>query len=361
MSFGTSTARMLDAYTEDAQSPLFLSSMFRTPPKNFHNSEKVTVDVRRSDPHLAIPLPKIGSGARKHESSKYVNKAFTPPVYDIEVPLSSYNGMERRAGKDPFEDPDFLGQVVEESFIHLRELEGMLRRAVELQASQVLQTGALDLKDAAGNTVFDLDYEAKATHIVTAGTAWAVDGSTGNPLADLADLAEVVRRDGKAEPDRLTFGTSALQRFLANADVKAQLDNRRMERGQIAPESRGAGATFVGRIWIGQYDFEIWAYKATYIDPVTGNHTPYVETNNVIMSSSEGRLDLTFGAIPMFVRPDARVLQFLPPRMSSPELGFDFSTNAWVTPDGKHLTLSAGTRPLAIPTAIDTVACFTVA
>ena len=58
----------------------------------------------------------------------------------------------------------------------------------------------------------------------------------------------------------------------------------------------------------------------------------------------------------MFIPPEARVTQFLPPRMSMPDVGMDFTTNAWVTPDGKHLKLSAGTRPLTIPTAIDTYA-----
>jgi hypothetical protein len=42
--------------------------------------------------------------------------------------------------------------------------------------------------------------------------------------------------------------------------------------------------------------------------------------------------------------------------MSSSERGLDFTTNAWFTPDGRHLKVSAGTRPLTIPTAIDTFA-----
>jgi hypothetical protein len=42
--------------------------------------------------------------------------------------------------------------------------------------------------------------------------------------------------------------------------------------------------------------------------------------------------------------------------MSSGDRGLDLTTNAWFTPDGEHLMVSAGTRPLTIPTAIDTFA-----
>ena len=39
------------------------------------------------------------------------------------------------------------------------------------------------------------------------------------------------------------------------------------------------------------------------------------------------------------------------------EIWLDLTTNAWVTPNNKHVMVSAGTRPLTIPTAIDTFAC----
>ena len=54
------------------------------------------------------------------------------------------------------------------------------------------------------------------------------------------------------------------------------------------------------------------------------------------------------------------VVTFLPPRISSSDRGLDLTTNAWITPDNKHVKVSAGTRPLTIPTAIDTYARLTV-
>jgi len=93
---------------------------------------------------------------------------------------------------------------------------------------------------------------------------------------------------------------------------------------------------------------------------VTGLHTDYVSTNNVLMLSDGARLDLSWGTLPMIVQPEQRVMPFLPPRMSDSSVGLDLTTNAYVTPNGKHLIVEAGTRPLTIPTAIDTFACLTV-
>lgn len=355
-----STTRMIEMYMEDASAPQFLSAFFKSPPRNFHVSEKVEIDVLRREPRIAIPIHSLTVGTRKHENTKYVNKGYTPPIYDMETALSAFDGLKRRPGQDPFQDPNFVAAASEEAFRHMHELEELIRRAIEVQASQVLQTGVLSLVDADGVVIYALDFEPKSTHFPTTGTTWATSGATGNPLGDLASLAEVVRRDGKQNPDILIFGTSALQRFLANTDVKAQLDNRGMEIGHIAPIAQGMGATRVGFIWIGLYRFEIWGYQGEYIHPQTGAMTPFVGADNVIMLASNGRLDLTFGAIPMFVPPDARAAAFLPPRMSSPDRALDLTTNAWVTPDGKHLMLSAGTRPLTIPTAIDTFGCLDV-
>ncbi len=350
------TIRLLKLYEDRALPTMFLSSLCQTPEENFHESEKVEIDVRRSEPRIAIPIPHISAGARKFESTKYVNKSYAPPVYDMETSLTAYSGLKRRPGQDPFQDPGFLRAVIQESFSNFRELEDLIRRAVELQVAQVLQTGAISLTDDAGAVMFECNFTPKTSHMHTVSTTWATDGSTGSPLADLAALAAIVRRDGKRNPNKLVFGTSAMQRFLANGDVKTQLDNRRMERGLIAPSNAGGGATRFGNVWVGEYDFELWTYNESYLDPQSGLHVPYIDTDNVIMLSDASRIDLTYGSLPMFVPPDARAAQFLPPRMSMPGRGFDLTTNAWVTPDGKHLNLSGGTRPLVIPTAIDTFA-----
>jgi len=124
---------------------------------------------------------------------------------------------------------------------------------------------------------------------------------------------------------------------------------------QFDPSYRGSGASYMGFVWLDGYRLECWLYDGFFKHPQTGAATPYVSDDNVIMTS-DGRLDLSFGSIPMIVRPDQRALPFLPPRITDGQRGIDLTLNAWITPNGENVIVSAGTRPLPSPTAIDTYA-----
>jgi predicted lipoprotein with Yx(FWY)xxD motif len=351
-----STKRMIETYMEEASAPMFLSGFFRSPPENFHNTEMVELDVQRDGEDVAVVVQDLSAGGRLNESDAYTNKGFIPPIFQEEGAVSAYKLLHRAPGQNPFQDPVAGANALRQAFRIFRKLESKIRRAVELMASQVLQDGVLTLIDDAGVTLYTLDFQMKATHKATASTTWAADGSAGNPLQDLEDLAIVVRRDGKHQPNRLIFGKTAWQRAKRNAAFLAAFDKNVMNIASMQPQLRGQGATFQGWIWIGQYRFEMWTYDGFYKHPQTGTLTPYVHDEKVIMLSENARLDLTFGGIPMLVPPDQRVLPFLPPRISGADRGLDLTTNAWVTPNGQNLMVSAGTRPLTIPTAIDTFA-----
>lgn len=349
-----STKKMIGAYLEESEAPLFLSGFFQSPPENFHTSEEVEFDIERDTEHVAIVIKDLSLPANSNQNNVYTNKNFKPPIYDEEGSITAFDMIKRQPGQNPFQDPDYGANAVRQAFRVFRKLEKKIHRAIELMASQVFASGVLTLLDQTGATAYALDFSPKATHYVNSAAVWAANGSTGDPLADIDALARVIRRDGKHSPDRLIFGATALQRFLANAKVQLALESRRMVTAEIQPQVRGQGATFLGWIWIGQYRYEMWAYDGFYMHPQTGTKTQFVNDAHVLVQSSQGRLDLTFGAIPMIVPPDQRVMPYLPARIASSGRAIDLTTNAWVTPNGKAVMVSAGTRPLTIPTAIDT-------
>jgi hypothetical protein len=353
-----STIAMIEMYLEESSAPMFLSGFFRSPPQNFHTTEEIEIDIQRDTEQVAIAINDLSLPPNHNENSLYTNKRLKPPIYDEEGAVTAYEMIQRQAGQNPFQNPDYGANAVKQSFAIFRKLEAKIRRAIELQASQIFQTGQLSLINKAGTVVYTIDFSPKATHFVTP-TAWAADGSTGDPLADLASLSNVLRRDGKREPLRAIFGAGAFTRFLANTKVNGRLLQTRGQLIEAAPQVRGQGATFQGWVWVGHYRIELWTYDGFYQHPQTGAFTTFVADNKVILNG-DGRLDLTYGAIPMITPPDQRALPFLPPRISSEGRGLDLTTNAWVTPDGKRVMVSAGTRPLTIPTAIDTFGCLTV-
>lgn len=345
------TKRMLAAYFEEAEPKGFLSSFFRTPPRNFFDSEKVEIDIKRKGRSIAIPIKDISVGARKVALDQFTNKEFTPPVYKESGSLNAFNMIKRQAGQNPFQDPDISANAIIEAFNIFRTLESRVRRATEVQASMVFASGVVTLIDNDGDTVYSIDYSPKATHFINApGGTWS---GTPDIIGDLDALAELIRADGKSNPDTLIFGRAAYNLFIADTTIAAILDSRRMALGALgAPQDR-AGASFKGTLAVGAYQFNIWLYNDSYDLPSSGADTPYVATDHVLMLSSMARLDAVFGSIPQIIPPDSRVLPFLPRVLSSADAGLALTTNVWATPDGETISVAAGTRPLMIPTAID--------
>ncbi len=334
----------------------FLSRMFTIKPGGIYSGTKVGLDIQRFGEDVAIVI-KQATGPNLNDFDEFTTKEFTPPAYGEAFPLNVNDLLNRMAGVDPFSAAgiDLASQMVARMAQGFVLIDDKIKRAVELQASQILQTGILTLTNAAGATVYTLDFKPKATHFPTVGTAW--DQASSDPLGDLESLAKVIRADGKVNPDRLVMGSTALKNFLKHADVKEFLDNRRINIGEIAPEFTDSGATFYGFVWVGAYVFEIWTYPETFNDPQTGNATDYVAADKVIMTSSRTRLDMTAARVPLPLGPDPRVAGLLPGRLSSRTANFDVTPNVYATPNGKQIMGELESRPLLIPVQIDGFGC----
>jgi hypothetical protein len=336
----------------------FLQSQFTLKPGGAYNGKKVAIDIQRFGEQVALVV-EHGTGPRLNDLDVFTTKEFTPPEYGEAVAFDVLDLLNRMAGVDPFSASgmEYRAQLVSQMVTGFAAIDDKIKRAVELQASQILQTGILDLKDDAGVTLYTLDFKPKATHFPTTGTTWGAGGD--DPLADLESLADVIRADGKVQPDRIYFGSgTALREFIKNSDVQNNLDNRRFELGLIAPEFDASGATFYGHVWIGAYRFEIWTYPDTYEDPENpGTQLPFIAGDKVIMTSSQTRLDRTSARVPLPLGPDPRVAGLLPGRMTSSEAGFDVTPNIYATPNGKQIMGELESRTLLIPVQIDGFGC----
>lgn len=354
------TRRMIAAYEQRSAPTMFFSSFFRTAPENFHSSQEVELDIVRCEEDVSIVIQDLTTGYRKNSDDIYTNKSFVPPIHKESIVLSSSDLLKRMAGKNPYESPDFRADVLMKMFSGMEKVERKIRRSIELQASQVLQTGVVTLTDASGATLYTLNFSPKGTHFPTVATAW--DQALADPLGDISSLAEIIRSDGLASPDQLIMGITAFEAFIKNNDVISRFDTRRYELGTIAAARvTGEGGSYRGTVEVGNYRYDVWTYGGKYKDPQTGLSVDYMDPGKVIVRASTGRLDATFGAIPnigqIFGGGANRLIPELPSRIASASRGIDLFTNVWMTEDGEHLMGGVGTRPLMIPTAIDTYGC----
>ncbi len=357
MAIELSRVLWMQMFTQMRSPNAFLSRQFTVKPGGIYRGEKVVMDIQRFGEDVAIAIKKC-TGPNLNDFDEFTTKEFVPPSYGEAFPLDVCELFNRMVGVDPFSavNESFSSQIISKMATGFKLIDDKIQRAVELQASQILQTGILTLTDSNGNTVFTLDFKPKATHFPSASVAWSAAG--GTPLDDLQALATIIRSDGKINPDRLVFGVTALRDFLQNPQVTASLDNRRIETGLIAPTGfEDSGATFYGFIWIGSYRFEMWTYPETFKDPQTGLPVEYVDTDKVIMSSSRTRLDKTSAIIPLPLGPDPRIAGLVPGRLSSREIGFDVTPNMYATENGKQIMGELESRTLLIPVQIDGFGC----
>lgn len=347
----------IQLFTQLRRPNSFLSRMFTPKPGTFYSGKKVAIDIQRFGEDVAIVV-KTGTGPRLNDLDIFTTKEFEPPAYGEAVPYDVNDLLERMAGVDPYTAAyqEYATKLVQYMLNGFVLIDDKIKRAIELQASQILTSGVLDLKDENGSTLYTLDFQAKASHFPTAGTAW--DQAGADPLGDIQALAQVIRADGKVDPNRLIFGSGAsLKAFLANDDVQAALDNRRMSIGEIAPEMRDSGATYYGQIWIDAYEYQIWVYPETYTDPQTGLPAQYIPADKVVVTSTRTRLDMTSAKVPLPLGPDPRVANLLPGRINSREAGFDVTPNVWCTPNGKEIMGELESRTLLVPVQIDGFGC----
>ena len=352
----TATKVMLASYEQDAEPTMFLSGMFQSPQRNFHNSEEVEIDIVRSEEDISIAIQDLSTGARLNSEDIYTNKSFKPPIHKEAGPINAHNLIQRMPGQDPFATVDFQANAIARGMRLGSKLQRKILRAIEVQSAQVMTTGVVTLINDAGASVYSIDYKPKVTHFPNAAVAW--DQANATMLADIESLANVVRGDGLANPDMLIMGESSYELFIQDTDVSARFDNRRIAGNGIVPmELMGNGGIFRGVIEIGNYKYDLFTYAGRYKHPQTGVSTKYVPDDKVIVRASSGRMDATFGGIPRIAGVDPRVPAALTSRISVPGQMLDLQMNGWITPDGETMMVQAGTRPLMIPTAIDTYGC----
>jgi hypothetical protein len=332
--------------------------MFQAPMENFHTSEEVEIDIMRSEEDISIAITDLSTGARLNSEDDFTNKSFKPPVHKEKGAIPAHKLIKREFGENPFESPDFQANAIARGTRLVTKMGDKIARAMEHQSALVLTTGTVTLIDGAGAAVYTIDYKPKATHFPTASVAW--NNASSTKLKDIEDLANVIRSDGLEDPDMLVMGERAYELFMADADVQSKLDLRRAEVGRIVPmEMMGNGGIYRGTVEVGNYKYDIYTYGGRYKHPQTGVSTKYIPDDKVVIRSSMGRLDATFGGIPTIDK-DTRVPAQLFTRLQDTTGVMDLQTKGWITDDGETLFVQAGTRPLMIPTAIDTFGCLDI-
>ena len=336
----------------------FLSSFFKTGPEDITDAEFVSVDIERTDEDVAPVLRNISTGAVTIKTDVYTNKTIKPPYYALDWPLNTFDLMQRQPGDTEHENlGNWTVKLISLLIRGWNKMFQMFIYAIELQASQILQTGSLSINDEKGNATYILDYLPKATHFPTTATSWS-DHANATPLDDIDALADVIRDDGLVDVTDVIMGSGAYKNFIRNADVIALLDNRRMDIGNIAPAMAGMGAKLQGVIRYSNYVYNIWTYNARFVDFFTRTKSKYMADDLVILLPAAEDLDFrkVYGGIPEVLPSMDPFNQFMPARVTIGGVT-DFKARVYADQKANTITAELQMRPILIPVSIDRFGC----
>jgi hypothetical protein len=343
---------MIEAFRQKKAPGLFLSGFFKTPARNITKSRKVVIDIQRSGEQYAVDVVR-GTGGRLSTRKRFTTKEYIPPVYDQFVALGEEELMERMPGQTEYDSPDFAAMVMAIISDEQTEQQEMILRSIEYQAAQAFFTGQIVLVN--GDTI---DFKQKATHNYEVGTSWSDSG--GTPIDDIQLALNLNRKDGKVDSDIAIMSEESFADFIANAQVVAQADLRRIDRLDIKPPSMNTeGAAFHGTFSVGAYRIQLWTYPQFYQVPEgfglanEGELLNYIPSDRVLITSSKARFDLLFAGIPSVANRNDPRLAALGLAGIPTNIATDFHPYSHL--DEEVLSIKAGVRsaPLCVPTQID--------
>jgi hypothetical protein len=336
---------------EDIVTPTnFFTSFYR---RNEPTSAfKISQDIIRKVERVTEDVPPGTGPVQLRRLDPFTNKEYVLPEYDEGFIFSAREMAKRFAGEtayDPVSTMVKMAEFISRAHAEAREI---IERTIELQAVNALLDGQLTLKN--GDVI---QYNQKVTHNVQTTTSWS------NPNADIVGdvdaLADLVRQDGKAEPDLLICGKDGLEGILNNTVINARINLRRVDIADIrmpTDGTRGSGAKFHGELSIGSYVYQLWTYPQVYTDPL-GVTRKYLPDNKTIVMSSAARFDLNFGAVYRFA--DGNVEGFLADGRNNPlaiEERVEFAPYIWMGERGRAIEAGVRSSPLCVPTALDKLA-----
>ena len=249
------------------------------------NRQLVAVDVQRcTDPHRNI-------------FSKSTEKLFRPPFYKESIDFCKCDGYEASYGSGIVPSEGVTRTLASSTIREMQAIKNKVERAIELQRSQVLQTGIVTLKN--GDSI---DYKRRAESISGVTTPWS--DPTADAYGDLVKGMRFLRGKGQSSATSINviFGENALTNFMQNDAVKENLEIRRADKINIVmPQfDNVTGMVYHGQASAGDFIINIWTYNESYLDPddnVTEKN--YIDPDNVIMVPSDFIGETSFASTPL--------------------------------------------------------------
>ena len=268
------------------EATMFLTNMFFPVSLEKVNQPIVAIDVIKGNRKMAVYQSHKISG-KPATKNIYITQQLEPPTlcpyYDIDVD----DLLKRLPGELPYSSQKTPQERAAEKLgWYTWDLIQLIFRRIEDSASELLCTGKVTFAGEGVDKEIDYQRDADNDETLSGPNLW--NATTSDPLGNLEEWCIIISEKSGRRPDICVMGSLAWNAFINHAGVQAQLDNRRIMIGAIAPVPDIQYPKSV--TWRGNLNgLDVYTYSEWYIDTSSGLSTPMVPSKCVILGSSEAQ------------------------------------------------------------------------
>jgi len=300
------TRTMVSALETRLPPIIFLRDIAFSKDINVSTSQYVDIDVYKGKRRLA-PYVNPRMQAKTIERIGFKTFTYSPPYVKPKMVTTAQDFLKRDIGETIYSAGDGPTQRAEKQVAKdLVEMEDMIIRVEEVQASQLLQTGKVTVKGEGVDDEIDFLQSAANLPVLSGTDLWS--NSSAEPLEQLRVWKRQMLQSCGKQPDKVIMGSDAIDAFLKHTNVEQALDTRRINLGNIEPVEKADGVTLYGRIK--DVGLDIYTYSEWYVDPETGVENQMVDAKKIILIATSGRFAIHYGAIQDLKAGNAAVARF---------------------------------------------------
>jgi hypothetical protein len=324
---------MAKALEEMKPAHTFLKRLFFGKTPETSQTEKVDVDVKVGSRRVA-PFVNPKAPGKVVDRPGFTTSTYTAPLLSMKRPVTTEDLQTRIPGEHIYAGTDPNDRAARLVGADLAELDELITRREELMCRDALISSAIAVVGDDVNYTITFPRDASlAVGLLAAASRWTA-GTADIPAQIKAWRRAIVKLTG-VNPDTMLLSAEAVDAFLANTALVAHLNTMRMDLGQIAPEIRESGATYIGQL--AGTGIDLWAYDEWYIDPVTLVETPMIPAKTILLGSTKADTRMRYGAVP--VKSGESIGLVPAPRVPQ----------SWVDEEPPVRWLKLSSRPLPVP------------
>lgn len=227
--------------------------------------------------------------SKGREKLSWENSVFKLPTLKDKEVLTSKDLKKRMMGQNVYEQTSPGRKAAALADGINEDLKQYVENRKEIMAIDAVMNGQITVVGEGENRIIDFGRSGTQEVDLTAGSYW--NEATATPASDVDEAIRLAAKYGR-KVTHMIGHPDALKDFLANDDILAQLDNRRVENGMLRFSSM---LEINDAIYYGTYkNIEIWGYYGNYVD-ADGADQVAMPANKVAFLSAQNQNKTVYG------------------------------------------------------------------